>query len=143
MEEKNYVVLYKKREGSFCYFKQYVLKNIFPFFILIFIVLNSILLIANQQWTDSNTFHKFFFLILISPLDFSKNTSSLESAYFKELFRLSSERVHTQLHQVFFFQNFFMWLFQKYEKILTFMTQHSKYVCKKQKIINKNNIYLQ
>lgn len=60
MEEKNYGVLYQKKEGIFCYFKQYVLKNIFPFFILIFIVLNSILLIANQQWTDSNIFHPFF-----------------------------------------------------------------------------------
>jgi len=53
MENNNYSVLYEKKEGIFFHFKQYVLRTVFPFFLMIFIVLNSILLIANQQWTYS------------------------------------------------------------------------------------------
>jgi len=54
METNNYSVLYQKNEGIYFYFKRYVLHNILPFFLIIFIILNSILLFAFLQWQDSN-----------------------------------------------------------------------------------------
>ena len=52
-ENNKYSFLYEKEEGIYYHFKRYVIQNLFPLYLILFIILNSILLIAYQQWQDS------------------------------------------------------------------------------------------
>lgn len=99
MESYNYTALYEKEQGIYFHFKRYVIYYLLPLFLIIFVILNAILLIAYQEWKSSTKQNKRIFKLFFG-LVFSKNNSYMESKVMKELFRLSSERIHIEMLQV-------------------------------------------